>query len=289
MHFAEDIDWEPLSITLKPADPPSADAVRLEVGKWLSRRDSNNGCPNGCMTKYFDVRGDGNAITLSVQWVCNVCLGGLLDHIALGHGHFDEAFVGGLKGQHENGPAARDEFVIIPRRLVSLEDGCTPTVGPFEISRFPLTVGEFEAFANTFHYRTSAEASGRTRTYKNNGTLYNATLRQTGTALFLSQVDALEYCRRTGYRLPTDAELLAAITLDESERELAQDARAAMYRDYPRILRGQGKTVTSTVEASLAVVRSGPWVTKHPGWKQASNYRYLVPRTEGVGQMYVVR
>lgn len=289
--FEKNIDWEPLHIKLSPVPdwPDILPTMRREVGEWLSRRDAERSCGNDCTTKYFDLRGDGDAIRVLVQWACDTCARGLLEAIASKHPEIKEASVGLPPEPSYRVTHDRNKFVTVAFRAVTLENGATVEVGPFEISRFPVGVVQYEEFAVESGYLTSAEVAGKPHTYRRNGTLCSPEVRKTAGALFLSQVDALEYCKRKGFRLPTDLELLAAITVDDLERTLSSEERASLFRDRPEILRAQGNTITATREGELAVVRSGPWVTKHPEWNQPGRYRIVRLPTDPVGQMYVVK
>jgi hypothetical protein len=284
----EQVDWEPLHIRLSTRGSGIASAIEQEVKQWFARRGADNPCRSGCAMKSVNTYLDGDDIHLLVQWVCDSCLPSLLEVIASSFPQVDKAIVGASSAYRFPKPDRR-RFVAVPRRIVTLGDSTKVDVFPFEISSYPISVVQFEEFASRYGYLTSAEMRREPRTYRNNETLFNEERRLTAEARFLSYCDAVAYCKPNACRLPTDTELLAAITVDDTERDITSKERAALFRDSPRLLRLQGITITSTLEGELAVLRSGPWVTKHPGWNEGAKYRLLRRQTDPVGQMYVIK
>jgi len=289
--YLENTDWEPLLVRLIAPSVDGALAVQVEklAGEWMANRDLRDRCKHGCMMKFVGAKCDHGTILLLVQWACKECVEKLLQAVANSFPQIGHAIIGYPAGVVDESAATQTTFVSLPGRRVVLGDGSAIQVQPFEISLDPIRVRQYHKFCALTGYRTSAELAGSKHTYCDNGTLFSEERRRTAEAHFLSYLDGAAYCSFHNLRLPTEAELLAAMTVDDDVRDLSPEDRAALYRDSPRLIRSQGKTLTSTLDGDKVVTRSGPWVIKHPGWEGVRWYRALRGRNDAACQLYVVK
>ena len=83
----------------------------------------------------------------------------------------------------------------LPKKLVTIERA-------FQISKYEVTVGQFRAFVRATSYRTDAEKSGDTHTWRSPG----FALSDRQPVVFMSLNDATAYCEFIGGRVPFEAE-----------------------------------------------------------------------------------
>src|SRR5579872_308129 len=90
------IDWEPLVIRLvaPTIDPNRIDALRDTVTSWLKSRDQQPACKSYCKTKYVNIHRTDNGLKLSVQWMCDECLGHVLNLIESNFQEIEQAIIG---------------------------------------------------------------------------------------------------------------------------------------------------------------------------------------------------
>jgi hypothetical protein len=290
--YEKHVDWEPLTILLDVprAGPNGLVPIQEKITRWFKTRDHQPICINECKAKYLNMEATSSGLKVSVEWMCKQCLEQFLKMIGAAFPEAESATIGRPAPLAGRIPAGEKKFVHVPSRSITVESGQKVPLDAFDISNYPVSVGEFEAFAAAVGYTTSGDLTKRLETYHENGTLYgiDATNRDRFEARFLSYADARAFCDYKKLRLPTDPELLAAITVDDEIRSISGNERAALFRRSPQLLHLQGLTLTSTLEGDKAVVRAGPWVTKHPGWETMQQYRLSRPKNDPIGQFYVV-
>lgn len=97
----------------------------------------------------------------------------------------------------------------------------------------------------------------------------------------------MAYCSQKVVRLPSDAELLTAMIIDDEVHDFSRKEKLAAYNS-GRVVKGQGHFLTATVKNDEVVLRNGPWVAKYPGWADKEHpYRTVIRQQECVGQLYI--
>lgn len=285
--MSPNVDWEPLAIELASDSHtlPSADAIRDFLGKWLLQRENSPVCSNLCRSKFLHVREESGGIEVLVQWVCETCLQKLIKDLSLEFPNIERATVG-EPGQPSVPVPTKSRIIDVKARTVTLESGEPVNVEPFRISAEAVSVQDFDAFHRETAYVTVAERVQQLMTYKSNGLLdgYASAGWKSAPSMCLSFEDADAYCRHRHVRLPSDSELLAAITTDDIVRVLTDKERKSV--DLTAIPMPPRLTLTGSREGGQFVARRGPWLVKEPGWDRAGRYRRLVGPRDCVGQFF---
>jgi len=312
--FQKFIDREPLIVSFEtsPNAGPDIAQLRQVVVQWFACRDENPVCTNRCLMKYLDVGVAKEGYRIAVEQACKQCLDLFLRYLSEQFPSFVTARVGRREGANVGPiPASGRRFLRIARREVTAESGQVSIVQEFWISEFPISVGEYERFSESTGYLTSAElekprvsrvrtvnldnSSERTQrtrapqTYKRNGALFGMALGNHGTfeARHLSYNDALAYCGWRAARLPTDIELLAAMTIDDDIRQIPNGSSPSS--EMPtELIKVQGRTITATCDGGNVLVRWGPWITKRPGWDEKGKNCEWCGVNVPAGQFYIV-
>jgi len=209
----------------------------------------------------------------------------LIEDLSLEFPNIERATVG--EPEQPSIPAPTNSRIIeVKARTITLESGVSVKVEPFRISAEAVSVQDFDAFHRETAYVTVAEREQQLMTYKSNGLLdgYASAGRKSAPAMCLSIEDADAYCRHRRVRLPSDSELLAAITIDETVRVLTDEERKSI--DLATMPMPPGLTLTGSREGGQFVARRGPWLVKEPGWDRAGRYRRLVGPRDCVGQFF---
>lgn len=171
------------------------------------------------------------------------------------------------------------EWVTIPSRSVTHEDGRHVDVPPFEVARHPVAVHDFAAFVQETGYVTTAERSGEPVSFRDHGgaVVGIETPVEQQSVAFISWDDATAFARHHGWRLPTDEQWLAAAVVDWlSEIDEAQYWTEAFGN---RVIDMNGPEWTSTTPRDdLAVVRSHPRYALFHGWTNREGNFKTLPR-----------
>jgi hypothetical protein len=286
------IDFEPLVVQLTARKETNLVASEVEryLNEWLSNREENPICQNGCRRKFLNVRQmDNETIQVLIQWLCDQCMDVLFANLADRFPNIEKIRLGSPAiASKESGSKVGSIF--FNGRSVTFEDGRTEVVENFEINCEPICVAQIRQFCAETKYLTSAQRLGHLHTYEKNPfvSALSANDCKGAPARFLSYVDAAEYCSWAKVRLPTEGEYFVAATVDD----IVHEATAEQVRDLflsAKIVRFNGLVITSTRIDDLIVCRAGPNVVKRPGWEsRIRDNRYLLDKNKPSGQIFTV-
>lgn len=127
------------------------------------------------------------------------------------------------------------EYIRFESTEAEFEDGRVELLPPFAISKRCVSVSQFAAFAFLTGYKTSAEKQGDLDRFDCNASNKQFALKYRSElpAFCLSYVDAIEYCKWSKVRLPTEAELLSASLVDQ--KLMAQDELRCFFSSFAKI------------------------------------------------------
>ncbi len=213
------IDWEPLVMEFVPKDYKENFNERLQefIANWGKARDNAKSCQ--CTTFKLEVIPLGidkkNVVKIGCEWVCDKCLKDLLNAINTAFSEIKEIRI----GDDGSVPSRKGSFwVKIPENVIKMENGNEIHIPSFSISRYQITVGEFEQFVSATGYITDAEKQGK-HTFRENDTLLllNKKARLEAEAFCLSYNDAQAYCKWRRVRLPSEEEYMSAYKMTSLE------------------------------------------------------------------------
>lgn len=292
IEYANIMDWEPIQVRFLHGNGPDVKDYTTLLERLIREWSELNGRENlcDCFLSSLDVfqADDGNGtVTVWIEWCGKHCLARLLGLIESEFPEFSTCIVGYSRSEDTQDEAyKKNKYINHGRREIVFENGNVVSVPPFEVSRFPVTNGEFARFAQETSYQTSAKRLGSSEVYYNNDTIRGfdqATVDNVPVSC-VSYKDADSYCMWANLRLPSETEWLAASILvdelydDESFKKLfGRDNRFSLL-DHPNALQSLSQEFTSTLsDDGRVVVRTGPRYVRSIDWeKQLSRRRSLV-------------
>ncbi|REK19374.1 MAG: hypothetical protein DWQ37_00805 [Planctomycetota bacterium] len=280
------VDWEPLTIRVTGENLHAANLERF-TGQWLVARATAGYC--GCVDKSLSVRPHEDRLVVACQWMCESCLADYLARLESQFPRILEVKIGLDKDKARDGKETPSPFVDVPEKTVELEDGQRVRVAAFRIARNAVSLSEFREFVEATGYETTAQQQRLSETFLNHPAMSPSTRERAASAVMcVSFYDATEYCAwRTGVRLPTEVEWVAASIVDQhiydewKDRELVNDAEGRLRQmSLPNALHSLGCEWTATeLSDEIAIVRLGPQWVRFTGWEKKRNRR-LTPKDE---------
>ena len=223
---------------------------------------------------------DKNEISVVFGWFCKRCLRELERMLTTAVPEILSCSIGENKVGY---PPRFHREIEFRGAVAELEDGSFVELLPFAIQMSAVTIGQFSKFAEETAYITSAEQNGQygDDTYKKGPTIdpVKKNDRPNLPACSLSYLDAVAYCSWAMVRLPTEAELLAASLVDKRLMEPREKGGFLFGMDgrfrtslFPDCLDDLGvQWVTGQAPVGYAIVRTGPFLVREPGWQARKN------------------
>jgi hypothetical protein len=276
----EIVDWEPLHVALllKRKAKPSK-ALADFIPPWLESRSANHICECTIKDHYVGVSPEKGRLTFSCEWMCENCLKALAEALEKQFPEVDHIEI----GEDDTTPVAGPEiyrFIHISAKQVLFEDGTTASVEAFDVAKSPITIEQYEAFANATGYQTLAERQGpdMCRTYRDNELIQSKRTRGQTPAYVMAYDDAVAYCDWAGVRLPTEAEWLAASILDEGiyEHDEALQVLRRLRRRGDALEFGGNDWTSTPAGPDHMIVRCEPHLVRTTDW--ASHGSAGIPR-----------
>lgn len=250
-----------------------AEKLRGLFSGWMREREANATC--ACSFMHLDVEdsGDPEQVAVAFGWYCDRCLTQLEAAIPAVFPEVVAVSVGLDRGSY---PAPDPRFISVSGATAFYEDGSSVLLEPYEISRSPVTTGQFEEFTAATGYVTDCERNGD-GTFRFDETIEPIQPKSRGNIPVhsVSFNDATAFCEWARVRLPSESELLAAALIDHrvmSRREASdfmfgQSGRFDIDK-YPNALAGLGaEFVIGKARPGKVIIRSGPYYVREVGWE----------------------
>lgn len=278
----EVLNWEPLEIRFVPIKKKQN--WDKEVFTWLEgwERDRTSIAGNFKTSQMplecyvADVATDGTVV-VHIEWLCEKTIDIFADYIRKKGTNIKELVIG--DEIDETMPTERVgleiQFIKIPQKIIYTETKTDVNVPSFEISKYPIAVSQYSKFARETNYKTTNEKKGYYLTYFDNELLIGLSKKkiESMAATCISYIDAIEYCKWAGVRLPSDIEWLSAAILDWKNEYKSNDLSERLVQKYASkstALKNLSHEWTSeySAKSDSAYVREGPGYLLEKGWKK---------------------
>lgn len=276
------LDWEAICLTIRCEDRTWKDVndIQQRLLQWFKQRDECKECP--CELTYLRVDEVGQtSFEVRCEWLCQKCISSFFDYLKAEFRSVKS--VESLQTKVEMAQADRPT-ICVDRREIEFEDGTKQVVEAFQISRMPVSRRQFLDFVGETRYITTAERFGDEETFRENDVIQGlrpVELEQAPVNC-VSYLDAAEYCRYAGVRLPSEAEWFSASLITDElldRQEYGKRFRAPAAED-PRMLKWLSDEITGTLEDNgrCVVVRCGPRWARTTDWRElVQSHRILAP------------
>ncbi len=276
------LSWEPLEIHFVPIKKKTG--WGKEVFAWIQQWDSKRSILGANLEstqmplEYYiaSVLCNGTVV-VHIEWLCENALPIFEKFIRESGNNIKILEIGGSVENDAKieviGPEV--EFIKIPKKIIYEESGREVEVPSFEISKYPITVRQFDEFVKDTKYKTTNEKMGEYRTYINNDCLIGMSNKEkmSTEAVCISFEDATAYCKWSGFRLPLDEEWLAAAVIDwsnEYKEKSISEGRWNSFLSNPKALKRISHEWINEFNAksNTSVVRRGPVYCLFKGWRR---------------------
>lgn len=298
------LNWEPLEIRFVPKEKKKnwdKEVFTLLQG-WEKDRKTIAGDleTSQIPLEYYiaEVTFDGTVI-VHIEWLCERSIDIFADYIRKEGSNIKQLIIG---DKIDEAIPVEDigldvQFLKVPEKIIYNETQSNITVLSFEISRYPITVGQYKKFTEETNYKTTNEKTGYYLTYFDNDLLIGMGKKEklSAAATCLSYNDATEYCKWAGVRLPSDHEWLSAAILDWKEEYKKVDITENLIQKYLSksiaLQRLSNEWIGEHVAKSeFAFVRGGPFYLLEKGWKRSKKRKkYPVSYTDLLLQFRVCK
>jgi len=276
------LSWEPLEIRFVPKKKKKDwdKEVFMWIQGWEKDRMTIAGdletsqLPLECYVA--EVAPDGTVV-VHIEWLCERSIDIFADYIRKKGSNVKQLIIDDKIDEalpvEEIG--LEIQFIQVPEKIIYTETQSDIAVPSFEISRYPITVGQYKKFTEETNYKTTNEKTGYYLTYFDNDILIGMGKKEkmSTVATCLSFNDATEYCKWTDVRLPNDHEWLSAAILDwESEYE-EDDITEEDWDKYTSQLVALKRISSEWINEynpndDTSVIRYGPGYFLKKGWRR---------------------
>jgi hypothetical protein len=276
------LNWEPLEIRFIPKKKKKG--WDKEVFEWLHGWEKDRLEIAGDLQtsqiplEYYIAKVTSNGtVAVHVEWLCEKSIEIFANYIRKNGTNINQLIIGDEIGETLSTEQIelKIHFIKVPEKLIYTETQTNIRVPSFEISKYPITVGQYKKFTNATDYKTTNERKGCYLTYFNNDFLIGMSLKEkeSTAASCISYNDAIEYCKWAGVRLPSDHEWLSAAVLDWKIEYKDDDiTEELIQKNISKPLALQrlssewiGEYIT---KSDSAYVREGPVYLLEKGWKK---------------------
>lgn len=283
------LSWEPLEIRFIPEKKKKN--WEKEVFAWLQGWEKDRLKLAGDLEtsqvplEYYiaSMESDGTVIA-HVEWLCEKSLSIFEKYIRQKGTNIKKLIIGDdVDYEDIIEPIALEvEFIEIPKKSIQLEDGKVINVDSFAVSKYPISVGQYDVFVKATNYKTSSEQQGEEMTYRKNHCFLGMSEMEilSSTAFWISYYDAVAYCKWAKLRLPKEEEWLSASVLDwenqyeDDENTQNMEQKLIAKAKCPRKL-GNEWVNEYDPQRDCAIVRTGPKYLLRKNWNRFDNRRTL--------------
>lgn len=276
------LSWEPLEIKFVPLRRKQD--WDSEIFSWLQGWGQDRAAIAGNLETskislecYIAKIASDGTVVVHIEWLCEKSIDIFVEYIREKGSNIKQLIIG--DEVDETLPNEQTElkikFVKVPQKIIYTETKTGVVVPFFEISKYPITVGQYRRFAEETNYKTTNEKKGYYLTYFDNDLLVGVSKkkRESMAATCLSYNDAVEYCRWARFRLPSDIEWLSAAILDwkkEYNNSEITEKLIQKYASRPEALKNLSYewTCEYIARSDSAFVREGPGYLLEKGWKK---------------------